>query len=155
MDEGDGVAVDEDAQEAVSVLEAQMADLWRSGRARMRELARRVHPDLDPATYPLLTVLVRHGAQRVSELGGLLELDKSTVSRQVDAAARLGLVQRVLDPTDARARLVDLTPLGQGRMTALHAEQLDRWRSSLATWPLADLRRLTGLLQRLADSGIA
>jgi DNA-binding MarR family transcriptional regulator len=149
------VAVDEDAEEAVSALEAKIGELWRTGRARMREHARRVHPDLDPATYPLLAVLVRHGAQRVSELGLLLELDKSTVSRQIDAAARLGMVERVPDPTDARARLAGLTPLGQERMTALHTEQMERWRRSLTTWDPADLRQLIALLQRLSDTGIA
>jgi DNA-binding MarR family transcriptional regulator len=148
------VAGTEDPEEAVDALQAQMAELWRHGRARMRELARQVHPDLDPASYPLLTLLVLHGPQRISELGSRLELDKSTVSRQVAAAVRLGLVERVPDPSDARARLVDLTPDGRRRMSALRREQLHRWRASPATWAPADLRVLTDLLRRLADTGI-
>ena len=89
---------------------------------------------MDPAGYPLLTVLGRYGPQRISELGSVLELDKSTVSRQVDGAARIGLVQRRPDPTDARARLVDLTPEGRARMATLQTEQLVRWRTSLDSW---------------------
>ena len=99
-----------------------------------QEMARQVHPQLDPASYPLLTVLVRNGATRVSDLGAALELDKSTVSRQIDAAARLGLVERVPDQADARARLVTLTALGQQQMDAVYTRRLDRWRASLATW---------------------
>jgi DNA-binding MarR family transcriptional regulator len=150
-DPGEGSPVDE----AVLGLEAQMAELWRRGRARTRALARQVHPQLDPATYPVLALLVRDGAQRLSTLGAALELDKSTVSRQVDAAVRLGLVERVPDPTDARARLVGLTPEGQARMGSLHVQQLDRWRASLGTWDVGDLHRLTALLRRLGDTGLA
>jgi DNA-binding MarR family transcriptional regulator len=146
--------VGESTDEAVFALEAQMTELWRSGRVRIRELARRLHPALDPATFPLLAVLVRHGNQRVSDLSTLLELDKSTVSRQIDAAARVGLVERVADPGDARVRRVELTAEGRERMGALHDEELARWRASLATWDPADLQRLTELLRRLADTGV-
>jgi hypothetical protein len=46
--------MDDPVDEAVLALEAQMAELWRRGRARTRTLARLVHPQLDPATYPVL-----------------------------------------------------------------------------------------------------
>jgi DNA-binding MarR family transcriptional regulator len=151
QDPGEETPVDE----AVLGLEAQMADLWRRGRARTRTLARQVHPQLDPATYPVLALLVRDGALRMSALGAGLELDKSTVSRQVDAAVRLGLVVRVPDPTDARARLVDLTPEGRARMSSLHVQQIARWRASLGTWETTDLEQLTALLRRLGDTGLA
>jgi DNA-binding MarR family transcriptional regulator len=139
---------------AVVALEEEMAGIWRRGRTRIRERARQVHPQLDPASYPLLTVLVRSGATRVSDLGAALELDKSTVSRQIDAAARLGLVERVPDPADARARLVTLTELGERQMDAVYTQRLDRWRASLATWDAADLEQLTALLRRLERTGL-
>ena len=148
------VGVGESTDEAVLVLQAQMGELWRSGRMRLRELARRLHPALDPATFPLLAVLVRHGNQRVSDLSTLLELDKSTVSRQVDAAARVGLVHRVADPGDARVRRVDLTDEGRDRMRALYDEELARWQESLAAWDPADLRRLAEALRRLSEAGV-
>jgi DNA-binding MarR family transcriptional regulator len=150
----DDPAVDA-VDEAVLRLEAQMAELWRRSRARIRTLARQVHPQLDPASYPVLAVLVRDGPQRSSALGVVLELDKSTVSRQVDAAVRLGLVERVPDPTDARARLVGLTEEGRARMGSQRAQQLDRWRSSLTAWDVADVEQLTALLQRIGNTGLA
>lgn len=143
-----------DVEAAVVALEEEMAGLWRRGRSRIREFARQVHPQLDPAGYPLLTVLVRGGPQRVSELGAVLQLDKSTVSRQIDAAVRLGLVDRVADPADARARLVALTEAGERQMDAVHTQRLARWRSTLATWDVEDLAQLTGLLRRLEESGL-
>ena len=156
MDVGTGAGAEagSDVEAAVVGLEQEMAQLWRRGRTRIREMARQVDPQLDPASYPLLTVLVRNGATRVSDLGAALELDKSTVSRQVDAAARLGLVERVPYQADARARLVTLTELGQQQMDAVYTRRLDRWRASLATWDAADLQQLTALLRRLESTGL-
>jgi DNA-binding MarR family transcriptional regulator len=154
MESEAGSTVDPGVEAAVVALEQEMAQLWRRGRSRIREMARQVHPQLDPASYPLLTVLVRNGATRVSDLGAALELDKSTVSRQIDAAARLGLVERVPDQADARARLVTLTALGQQQMDAVYTRRLDRWRASLATWDATDLQQLTALLRRLESTGL-
>ena len=72
----------------------------------------------------------------------------------VDAAVRLGLVDRVADPADARARLVALTEAGERQMDAVHTQRLARWRSTLATWDVEDLAQLTGLLRRLEESGL-
>ena len=74
------------------------------------------------------------GAMRPSELSAALHLDKSTVSRQVDSAARLGLLERVPDPDDARAVIVRLTPVALARMEELKSARMERWQAALATW---------------------
>lgn len=140
--------------EAVPALEAEMAALWRRSRARIRTLARQVHPQLDPAAYPLVVLLAGRGPLRISDVGAALELDKSTASRQVDAVVRLGLAERLADPSDARARLVGLTPDGAQRVRRLQQEQVDRWRASLTAWPADDVRTLTALLHRLGETGL-
>lgn len=89
---------------SIPALEAEMAALWRRSRARIRSLARQVHPQLDPAAYPLVVLLVGRGPLRISDLGTALELDKSTASRQVETLVRLELAERLPDPADARAR---------------------------------------------------
>jgi DNA-binding MarR family transcriptional regulator len=90
----------------------------------------------------------------MSELSAALFLDKSTVSRQVDAAVRARLVERTIDPSDARARLVALTPSGRMKLTALQADQRARWEDALAGWPRADILQLTALLAKLGQVGI-
>ncbi len=132
-----------------------MTDVWRRSRAAVRELAHALDPRLDPTTYPLVAVLGRVGAVRLGELGAVLHLDKSTLSRQVDAVARLGLVERVPDPDDARARRVTLTPAGRARLEELTAVRRERWRASVGAWPAADVRELTRLLGRLRDTGVS
>jgi len=140
--------------EPVAALEAEMADLWRRSRARVRLLSRQVHPQLDPAAYPLVLLLAARGPLRMGDVGEALSLDKSTISRQVDSVVRLGLAERSPDPSDARARLVGLTADGQERVGRLQREQVDRWRASLATWSQGDVRQLTALLHRLGDTGL-
>lgn len=145
----DGPPADE-----VGVLEGRLTDLWQRSRSSARERARAVHPRLDATAFPLLVVLGRHGPARPSDLGARLYLDRSTVTRQVDALERLGLVVRRPDPTDARARLVELTDQARTSLAQAQEERSARWRRSLGEWDPADLARLSDLLRRLAEADV-
>lgn len=138
----------------VHELEARLADLWQRTRASARDRARAVHPQLDPTAYPLVFLLGRDGPARPSDLGARLYLDRSTVTRQVDALERLGLVRREPDPTDARARIVVLSEEARETFAALQRERAERWRAALGAWPADDVTRLADLLHRLADADI-
>ena len=137
--------------EALADLEREMAALWQLSRARSRELAQVIHPRLDPTAYPLIAALGRSEAMRPSELMRALHLDASTVSRQISAVERLGLVTRVPDPSDARARLVALTPEARERVADVRREQLARRKASLADWSPEDIVQLTHLVHRLRE----
>lgn len=141
--------------DALAALENEIAALWRRARSVTRDAARELHPQLDPTLYPLVVLLLQSGPMRMSELATRLMLDKSTLSRQVDAATRVGVVERAVDPSDARARLVTLTPMGRERLTTQLADQRVRWEKALAEWDRADVVRLTELLHKLGQSGIS
>ncbi|MFW0782920.1 MarR family winged helix-turn-helix transcriptional regulator [Gordonia sp. CPCC 206044] len=136
----------------ITDLEAELADFWRRGRARTRARARAIDPRLDPTCYPLLILLSRHDAIPTSKLVADLELEKSTVTRQIDAVERLGLVERRPDPCDARARIVALTQVGRQKLDDVVALAVSNWRERLSQWDPADIRQLTELLRRLDDS---
>jgi DNA-binding MarR family transcriptional regulator len=138
--------------EALAELESQLLVLARRSRTRTRDLARELHPRLDPTAYALCVLLSLGPPQRVSEIAAALSLDKSTTSRQVDAAERLGLVERRPDPSDARARLVALTPAGQKTVTAQLTREHRRRRDALREWSDHDVAELTRLLRRLSDT---
>jgi DNA-binding MarR family transcriptional regulator len=138
--------------DALADLEAEMAAVWQLSRARTRELAHEVHPRLDPTAYPLIAALSRAEAMRPSEMMRTLHLDASTVSRQISAVQRLGLVTRVPDPSDARARLVALTPAARERVAEVRGEHLTRFEASLSDWPAEDVAELARLLRRLRES---
>ncbi|MFC4602379.1 MarR family winged helix-turn-helix transcriptional regulator [Rhodococcus kronopolitis] len=141
------------ASDPITDLEVELVDMWRRGSIRTRERAQRVHPRLDPSCYPLLMLLIRReDAVPVSELIANLGVEKSTLSRQVDAVTRLGLAQRIPDPDDARAKLVALTDEGRARLGAERAEGVAQWRRQLSQWDPDDVRTLTALLRRLGSS---
>ncbi|MFC9787866.1 MarR family winged helix-turn-helix transcriptional regulator [Rhodococcus sp. NPDC127528] len=137
----------------IADLEAELVDMWRRGTIRTRERAHRIHPKLDPACYPLLMLLTRQDAAvPMSTLLTELVVEKSTLTRQIDALSRLGLALRIPDPDDARARLVALTEEGRSLLTAQRAEAVAAWRRDLSQWDPDDLRTLTSLLRRLGTA---
>jgi DNA-binding MarR family transcriptional regulator len=139
----------EDPGDGMADLEAAISDTWSWARANARTGAKALDPRLDVTAYPLVSMLCWRGAMRPSDLAAALYLDKSTVSRQIDAAARVGLVERGPHPDDARAVSVRLTPAGRQRVEALRAVRLERWRAALAEWAPGDIAELTRLLGKL------
>jgi DNA-binding MarR family transcriptional regulator len=142
-------------EDVVPALEDELAAFWRQARVSARDAARAIHPRLDPTAFPMIAVLGGSGPVRMSELGARLFLDKSTVSRQVDAAVRLGLVERTVDPTDARARLVGLSPAGRETYRRVQDERRARWLEALDGWDRSEIVALTDLLAKMRLSGVA
>jgi DNA-binding MarR family transcriptional regulator len=133
----------------VAELEAAISDTWSWARRNARAGAHALDPRLDVTAYPLVSTIGWRGAMRPSEIAAVLHLDKSTVSRQIAAVARLGLIERVPDPDDARAVTIRLTDVAQARMEELKAARAERWRAALAEWAPGDIAELTRLLRRL------
>ena len=140
--------------DAVRDLEIEFSAMVRRGRIITRDLARAVHPRLDPTAFSLVAYLARNDPKRVSELAAILSLDKSTVSRQIDAVSRLGLVERRPDPADARARLVTLTEDGRATVNTQLDRYRDRMRRVLNTWDVAEVTELARLLHKAGETGI-
>ncbi len=101
--------------------------------ARMYTRAQRVVADCCRTTNTqchLLNELSRSGPLSLSELGTRVTLEKSWVSRAVDAMVKRGLVRKEPNPSDARSWIVALTDEGVRTASELdrtldtHAEQL-------------------------------
>ena len=99
---------------------------------RLRKLTRRLtqHYDahLAPAglrltQYSLLANLVRGGPATMSALADLLEMDRTTLTRNLKPLAQAGLVQ-VGARADARERLVSATDAGRAAWSAAR----EHWR---------------------------
>ena len=101
--------------------------------ARIYTRAQRVVADCCRTTSTqchLLTELARSGPLPLTELGVRVSLEKSSVSRAVEAMVDRGLVTKEPNPSDARSWLVTLTADGVRTVHELndtldtHAEQL-------------------------------
>ncbi|WP_377269799.1 MarR family winged helix-turn-helix transcriptional regulator [Peterkaempfera sp. SMS 1(5)a] len=101
----------------------------------------------------LRTLATAPDPMRMRDLSDVLGLAARTVTTMVDALEREGLVERLPHPTDRRAYLLTLTPLGRTRHR--EAEEIDRDALATATGGLAEadrerLRELLGVLRTTA-----
>jgi DNA-binding MarR family transcriptional regulator len=76
----------------------------------------------------VLAQIDRLGQPSPTELGTELGLDRSSVARELQTLEGAGLVVRVADPGDARARRAHLTPTGRRRLESAAAG----WRAAQA-----------------------
>ncbi|MVA77511.1 MarR family transcriptional regulator [Auraticoccus sp. F435] len=134
--------------EDVPALEEELRSLFRLLR-RWQHRSAEVGLELDQHTYTMLSAVREHGPLRIQELATALGLDASTVSRHVTALERCGLLTRVPDPDDGRARRIILTATGAATWSRDRDARRDLVRRMLARWPLDDRRRLTSLLTQL------
>lgn len=130
-------------------VERELAVFLRRARASSGEMARQVHPDLEPAAYGLLVRLEDAGEQRATELAAYFGVGKATISRQLHALLGLGLVDRRPDPADRRASLVRLTPEGRRRFTRVRDARRLSYARKLAAWDRREIAELARLLHRL------
>lgn len=130
-------------------LERELAVFLRRARASSGEMAREVHPELEPAAYGLLVRLESAGRQRATELAAYFGVGKATMSRQLRALENLGLVDREPDPADGRAWLVRLTGEGLVRFRSVRDARRGRYVRKLADWDRAEVAELARLLHQL------
>ncbi|OEJ94425.1 MarR family winged helix-turn-helix transcriptional regulator [Streptomyces thermolilacinus] len=135
--------------QAYLALERELAVFLRRARASSGEMAREVHPELEPAAYGLLVRLDEAGGQRATELAGYFGVGKGTMSRQLRALEELGLIAREPDPADGRASLVRLTGEGRDRFRRVRDARRARYVRKLAGWDRAEVAELARLLHQL------
>ena len=117
----------------------------------MRQHAPKLHPGVEPASYPILFNLVEE-PRRVSLLADCIHSDVSTVSRQVTMLASHGLLEKVADPLDGRASMVSLTAEGKDLVERLKAGRGEWFRHMLADWEPAEAEAFNDQLDRFAKS---
>ncbi|MGY0491819.1 MarR family winged helix-turn-helix transcriptional regulator [Streptomyces sp. WG-D5] len=130
-------------------LERELTVFLRRARANSGEMAREVHPDLEPAAYGLLVRLAECGAQRATELAAYIGVGKATMSRQLRALEELGLVGREPDPADGRAWLVSLTEYGSEHFRRVRDARRMRYVRQLDGWDRREVAELARLLHQL------
>ncbi|MGN0064408.1 MAG: MarR family winged helix-turn-helix transcriptional regulator [Nocardioides sp.] len=91
---------------------------------------------------------------RVVELAGRALVTKQTASHLVDQLERAGYVERTVDPSDARARLVRLTPRARAVVPAANAavvSLLEQWGVHVGAPRLAAVAETLAALAEVAD----
>jgi DNA-binding MarR family transcriptional regulator len=138
--------------EELGRLERELGVLIRRVRRVIGERARAVHPDLQPASYLMLTYLVAEGPQRSSVVSETFNVDKGAISRQVQHLSDLGLLVREPDPADGRAMLISASPDAVGRMSEIDRDRRRWLDEQLAEWTEEDLREFVSGLGRYNEA---
>ncbi|HVC68468.1 MAG TPA: MarR family transcriptional regulator [Acidimicrobiales bacterium] len=136
--------------------------LTQVGRAILRlEVPSDALPDgvaINRTGHWLLVMVSESAPVRLSEIADSVELDLSTVSRQVRDLVTAGLLAKVPDPADGRAALLSLTERGAAVLEAVSEARRRVLAEAIADWTdeertaLADgLFRLGAGLQHARD----
>lgn len=104
--------------------------------------------DAEIAPLFLLVKLVKDGPKRAKDLAEMMCADQSTVSRQVAALVKAGLIEREADPEDGRASILVPTELGLQRVQEHFQDRGKAVEPIIGDWPAADRRQFRRLLQR-------
>ena len=138
--------------ESLFRLEQEVGVLVRRIRRVIAERARLVHPELQPASYLMLSHVAENGPMRASAVADLFTIDKGAISRQVTHLTELGLVEKSRDPEDGRAWLLSATPDATHRLRTVTEQRRTYLAERLDGWEAGDLERFTDLLARYNDS---
>lgn len=103
---------------------------------------------IERAAYSILGRLESEGPARLSAIAHFFGLDVSTMSRQVTTLEADGLVERIPDPDDGRAHLLQLTKPGRAAFAELRRNKRALLSNRLAGWSTDDCETFVNLLSR-------
>lgn len=111
-----------------------------------------VSVEVSSVQYAALAVLERRPRASQAELGGELDLDRSTIADLVARLERRGLLERTTQDNDRRRYALSLTTAGVAELTRLRPLVVEA--NAYLTHALSDdeRRTLRVLLQRVLDS---
>ncbi|MEE6140091.1 MarR family transcriptional regulator [Mycobacterium sp. 050128] len=127
--------------------------------ARLNRLAtQRIQMPLPAAQARLLATVEVHGEARIGDLAAVDHCSKPTMTTQVRRLEDAGLVSRTVDPGDARAVRIRITPEGRRTLNAVRADRAAAIEPQLAMLEPADrevLAEAVQVLRRLLDNAAA
>jgi MarR family 2-MHQ and catechol resistance regulon transcriptional repressor len=115
--------------------------------------------DIGLSDFAILEALLHKGPLLVNEIGRRIELTSGSITSAVDRLEARGLVQRVADPGDRRARVVHLTAEGKAYIQpifAFHKDAMDaaaRGLSEVERATLIELLKKLGTFAQTEDQG--
>ncbi len=121
---------------------------------RLRPTAAAVAAGLTPTRISVLLHVARAGRIRLSELSEYEGINPTMLSRVIADLSESGLLERVSDPGDRRAALVEATPAGRRLAERIRRERTDALNLALETLDRqerAQIEAALPALERLAE----
>lgn len=130
------------------------ADLLAEVARLNRYATQRVQMQLPAAQARLLATIEAHGEARICDLAAVDHCSQPTMTTQVRRLEDAGLVARTVDPGDARAVRIRITPEGVRTLNRVRADRAAAIEPQLARLEPADRRLLADavtVLRRLLE----
>jgi DNA-binding MarR family transcriptional regulator len=121
---------------------------WAHRLSRSGMLERASGLDLPHSAQLILVRLRAVGSANVSELADMLDLDRSTVSRQIRPLKDHGLVRQTISG-DRRANRIELSTTGARAAQAMEAVWRQEWERALAPLDATQRSTLATLLDQV------
>jgi DNA-binding MarR family transcriptional regulator len=138
----------QDDEAVLGTIETQVAWLMRLGEATRRATVLAPHRALDRAAYVILRQLQQDGPMNVSALADALNLDGSTVTRQLTALQQDGLIRRSPDPEDGRGTVISPTELGLRQVETVREARRSLYGTVLRDYRPEEKRELAEALEK-------
>jgi DNA-binding MarR family transcriptional regulator len=126
--------------------------------ARLNRLAtQRIQMPLPAAQARLLATIEAHGEARIGDLAAVDHCSQPTMTTQVRRLEDAGLVSRTVDPGDARAVRIRITPDGKRTLNAVRVDRAAAIAPQLAQLGPRDREVLADaveVLRRLVDNAV-
>jgi DNA-binding MarR family transcriptional regulator len=130
------------------------ADLLAVVARLNRYATQRIQMQLPAAQARLLSTIDAHGEARICDLAAVDHCSQPTMTTQVRRLEEAGLVTRTVDPGDARAVRIRITPEGVRTINRVRADRAAAIEPQLAKLEPADREKLVeavAVLRRLLD----
>ncbi|UCE07042.1 MAG: MarR family transcriptional regulator [bacterium] len=119
---------------------------------QFRDRSRICYYDISVTQCYAIGALIGNKAMTLKRLATRLYLDKSTASRVVDSLEKKGYVQRTVDPSDSRARILEVTRKGQELHARIERDLINEMKNLLEDFD-PDVRQATiRLFAKLAQA---
>ena len=144
-------AVTAEVDDALAEFQGHLNLIFARARSLWKEAAARIHPELQPSGYKLLTFIARAGSANAHQLADRFEMDKSVVSRQVRMLEDLDLLESRPDDSDGRQRVLTATPAACELLADLRGSHAERLREVLTELTPDELQAASKVFRLLAE----
>jgi DNA-binding MarR family transcriptional regulator len=130
------------------------ADLLAVVARLNRYATQRIHMQLPAAQARLLSTIDAHGEARICDLAAVDHCSQPTMTTQVRRLEDAGLVARTVDPGDARAVRIRITPEGMRTLNRVRADRaavIEPQLGKLGSGDRETLANAVAVLRRLLE----
>ncbi|NLA64467.1 MAG: winged helix-turn-helix transcriptional regulator [Leucobacter sp.] len=131
---------------------SEFSQVFAAARSRWARYAEDIHPDLRGPGLMSLQTIIRRGPITATGLGGILDMDKAIISRQVAKLREYGLVDARAAESDKRVTLLTASAAAQAATDLMHARTAQEHSVRFADWSDDELEQLQTMLHRFNSS---